>query len=541
MSIERIDQDLCNGCRLCLDTCPVDVFRLDTLAIDIGEFPPCRQACPAGVDIRSYLYLLREGMIEEAINVLRESLPLPAVTGRICPHPCESECARNEVDEAVNINSLERFVADYWLREKAQPVRKVYAAKVAVIGSGPAGLSCAYFINKMGYPVTVFEAMPVLGGMLRSAIPAFRLPKDVLDAQIDYIKNKGVDFKAGVTVGKDVSLEELNNTYQAVFFATGTQLSKKLEIEGIEHDGVFWGLEFLRDMNLKGNVMVKGNVVVIGGGNVAVDLSLTALRLGAANVQLVCLETEEEMPAYKEEIKQALDEGVAIDGSWGPKRILGSEGKVTGIELIRCTGVFDETGTFSPSFDERESKTMEADTIILAVGQSPDLSFVSGSMKINGGNSIQVDPVTLETSLAGVFAGGDAMGGTSSVVEAIAMGRRASVSIDRYLRGEDLRAGREIKPKRVLRPPKEGIAEMTRQKTQLLTTDERAGNFQEVKMGFNWDMVNLEAQRCMTCGSRAVIAYPEHCMLCLYCERDCPVKAIYVSPEKKELPLMAWG
>lgn len=541
MSIEWIDPDLCNGCRLCIDTCPVDVISLDTFVAERGEFPPCRQACPAGVDIRSYLYLLREGMIEEATDVLRETLPLPAITGRICPHPCESECARKEVDESVNINSLERFVADYWLKEKADPVRKIYAAKVAVVGSGPAGLSCAYFINRMGYPVTVFETMPVLGGMLRSAIPAFRLPKDILDAQIDYIRDMGVEFKANVTIGKDVTLKELNETYQAVFFATGNQLSRKLEIEGAEHEGVLWGLDFLRDLNLKGKAMVKGSVVVIGGGNVAVDVALTALRSGASDVQLVCLETEEEMPAYEEGIKQSMDECIGINNSWGPKRILGSDGKVTGIELVNCVGVYDETGKFNPSFDTQKTKKMKADMVILAVGQSPDPSFVSNDMKINEENAIQVDPVTLETSISGVFAGGDVVGDTSSVVEAIAMGKRASVSIDRYLRGEDLREGRETTPKRVLRPPKEGIAMMTRQRTPILPADKRAGNFQEVKTGFNWDMVNLEAQRCMTCGSRAVITYPEHCQLCLYCERDCPVNAIYVSPEKKELPLMAWG
>ncbi len=541
MSIERIDIALCNGCRQCIDACPMDVFRLDTLVVDREEYPPCRLACPAGVDMRSYLYLLREGMKDEAINVLRESLPFPAITGRVCPHPCEAECARREVDEAVNINSLERFAADYRLKEKAQPVRKIYAAKIAIVGSGPAGLAGAYFMTRMGYPVTVFEAAPVIGGMLRLGIPEYRLPKDVLDAQINYIRDMGVEFKTGVTIGKDMTLEQLKKDYQAVFFAIGNQLSSKLEIKGAELDGVLWGLDFLRDVNLKRPAEVRDRVVVIGGGNVAIDVALTVLRLGAKEVKLVCLESREKMPAYEEEIKQAIDEGVGINVSWGPKRILGKGKRVTGIELVCCTKVFDEQGKFNPSFDEQMSLTLEADMVILAIGQAPDLSLVPRGMKMTARGTIQVDPLTLETSLPGIFAGGDIVAGTSSVVEAIAAGKKASVSIDRYLKGEDLRTGRDVKPNRVKHPPKEGIAKMARQQTPLLPVGQRAGNFREVKTPFNLRTAIVESQRCMTCGSRAVIKYPDDCQLCLFCERDCPVKAIYVSPERKVTPMMAWG
>jgi NADPH-dependent glutamate synthase beta subunit-like oxidoreductase/NAD-dependent dihydropyrimidine dehydrogenase PreA subunit len=519
----------------------MDCIRLDTFVTAREEYPPCRLACPAGVDVRSYLYLLREGMNDEAINVLRESLPLPAITGRVCPHPCESECARKEVDEAVNINSLERFVADYWLKEKAQPIRKLYSAKTAIVGSGPAGLAAAYFLNKRGYPVTVFEAMPVLGGMLRIGLPEYRLPKDVLDAQINYIRDMGVEFKTGVTIGKNITIEELKKYYSAIFFAIGNQLSSKLELEGVELDGVLWGLDFLRDLNLKRQAKVRDRVVVIGGGNVAIDVALTALRLGAKEVKLACLESREKMPAFEEEMRQAVDEGVGINVSWGPKRILGKGRKVTGIELVRCTRVFDEEGRFNPSFDEQASKTMEADMIILAIGQVPDLSLVPKGIKITERGTIQVDPVTLETNLPGIFAGGDVVAGTSSVVEAVAAGKKASVSIDRYLKGEDLRTGREIKPNRVTKPPKEGIANMVRQQTPLLPVDQRAGNFEEIKAAFNLRTVILESQRCMTCGSKAVIKYPDDCQLCLFCERDCPVKAIYVSPERKVTPMMAWG
>ncbi len=542
MSIERIDPDLCNGCRLCIDTCPMDVFRLDTIVEDREEFPACRLSCPAGVDIRSYTYLLRNGMIEKAIDVLRESLPLPAVTGRICPHPCESKCAYAEVDQAVNINALERFVADRWLKEKALPMPKIYAARVAIVGSGPAGLACAYFLVKKGYPVTVFEAMPALGGMLRSGIPEFRLPKDVLDSQINYIRDLGVEFKTGVSIGKDIPFKKLIKDYDAIFIAAGSQLSRKLRLEGSDLEGVRGGLDFLRDLNLKGKVPVTGRVVVIGGGNVAIDAALSALRLGAEDVQLVCLESRDEMPAYEEEIAQAKDEGVAINVSWGPRKILGSHGKVTGIELVRCSRVSDEGGNFNPLYDEKKTKIIKADMIILAVGQMPDISFVPNSIKTTQDNTIKVDPITLETNLSGVFAGGDVIiPGGSSVVEAINKGKQAAISIERYLKHEDLKAGRNLRPKRVIKPPKEGIARMPRQSAPVLRVKQRSGNFKEVKMGIDADAMALEAQRCMTCGSRAVITYPDDCQLCLFCERDCPQKAIYVSPERKELPMIAWG
>ena len=540
--IERIDADLCNGCGICVDSCTMDCIRLDTLVAERGEYPPCRLACPAGVDIRSYIHLLKEGMIEEALSVLREALPLPAITGRICPHPCELECARKDIDGAVNINSLERFVADYWLQENAQPVRKIYAAKVAIVGSGPAGLAAAYELAKKGYPVTVFEALPVLGGMLRIGVPEYRLPRDVLDAQINYIRDVGVEFKTNTAIGKSMTLDDLKNEgYQAVFFAIGAQLGQKLDIEGTKLNGVLWGLDFLRDANLKRGVKVKDNILIIGGGNVAIDVALIALRLGAKEVQLACLESREEMPAYEEEIQQAIDEGVIINVSWGPKRILGDGKKVTGMELVRCVAVFDKEGRFNPSYDEKVTKTIETDMVILAIGQTPDLSLIPRSVRKTEEGTIQVDPVTLETTLPGVFAGGDVTSAPGPVVEAIAAGKEAAISIDRYLKGEELKARRGEKPKRVRKLPKEGIEKVAREATPLIPVDQRGGNFKEVKTGFSEDTMMFEARRCMTCGSRAIIKYPEDCMLCIYCERDCPQKAIYVSPEKMVPPLLAWG
>ncbi len=541
MSIELVDLELCNGCGLCVITCPLDVIRLDTVVADREEYPDCRRACPAGVDMRRYINLLKDGMVKEALAVLRESLPLPSVTGRVCPHPCESDCSRREVDDAVNINALERYVADYFFEEKAELPQTIYAAGMAVVGSGPAGLSCAYFLRRMGYPVTVFEAQSVLGGMLRLGIPEFRLPRRVLDAQLDYIRDMGVEFRTGITVGRDVAIEELLQEHAAVFYATGNPLSRRIEIDGVALDGVLWGLEFLVAVNLRQRTEVKGTVVVVGGGMWPSMWPLTALRVGATGVDMVCLEAAEEMPAFKEEVGQALEEGVRIHHGWGPRRVLGAEGRVTGVELVRCDSVYDNRGRFCPSYDETVTRMVDADMVIMAIGQASDPALLPPGLETGGSGAVLVDPITLETSLPAVFAGGDVVSGPASVVEAIASGRRASASIDRYFKREDLRAGRYLLPKRVKKAPKEGMESLEREQTPVLPVDLRTGSFEEIKRGFDEDTANREVRRCMTCGSRAVISYVDDCMLCLHCEHYCPQKAIYVSPEKRVAPLVPWG
>jgi NADPH-dependent glutamate synthase beta subunit-like oxidoreductase len=491
--------------------------------------------------MRGYIYLLMEGKLEEAINLLREALPLPAITGHVCFHPCEKECARKEVDEAVNINALERYVADYWLQEKAKPALRIYSRKTAIIGSGPAGLAAAYDLVKMGYPVTVFEAQALLGGMLRTGIPEYRLPRTILDAQVDYIKGMGVDFRTGVTFGKDLTLTELRkNGYEAVLFVIGAQQSRRIEIEGARLPDVLWGLDFLRDVKLKRKVTVKDHVAVIGGGNVAIDAALTALRVGAKNVRVVCIERREEMPAHEEAIKTAMDEGVDLSVSWGPKRVVGDRKRMKGVELVRCLSVFDEAGRFNPSYDEKTTQFMEADTVIFAIGESTDLSILPREMKTRN-DHIVVEPVTLETNLPGVFAAGVAVSGPGSVVEAIASGKKAAVSIDRYLRGEDLKAGRQAEAKVVKKPPREGVEKRPRQAIPLLPVDQRKSNFNEIKMGFDRDRAEREERRCMACGSKALVMYLKDCMTCYTCEKDCPERAIFVSPEHALPRVSSWG
>jgi NADPH-dependent glutamate synthase beta subunit-like oxidoreductase/NAD-dependent dihydropyrimidine dehydrogenase PreA subunit len=340
-----------------------------------------------------------------------------------------------------------------------------------------------------------------------------------------FFKGVGVDFKTGVAFGKDLTLVGLRkNGYESILFAIGAQESRKIGLDGVELTDVLWGLDFLKEVKLKKKVRVKDRVVVIGGGNVAIDAALTALRLGAKDVRIVCLERKEE----------------AISVSWGPKRVVGSRRKMEGIELIRCLSVFDDAGKFNPSFDEKTTRFMETDMVIFAIGESPNLSVLPGEMNTNN-NHILVDPVTLETNLPGVFAAGVAVTGPGSVVEAIASGKKAAVSIDRYLKGEDLKAGRETEPKVVKKPPREGVEKRPRQSVPLLSVNQRKNNFKEIKTEFDKNRAEQEERRCMACGSLAFIRYLDDCMTCYTCEKDCPEKAIYVSPEHVLPKVSSWG
>jgi NADPH-dependent glutamate synthase beta subunit-like oxidoreductase len=541
MAILQIDPDKCVGCGVCENSCSMDVIRLNTLFAEQEEITPCRSGCPAGVDMRGYIHLLTQGKMEEAVRLIREALPFPAVTGHVCFHPCEGECARKEVDEAVNINSLERYVADYWLHERAEPAPRLYSEKTAVIGSGPAGLAAAVDLVRMGFPVTVFESESVVGGMLAAGIPEYRLPGKILDAQIGYIRDLGVDFRTGVIFGEDLTLGDLwEEDYGAVLLAIGARKSARLQIEGVELAHVLWGLDFLKAVKFSRKIRVMDRVAVIGGGNVAMDAALTALRLGAMEVGIYCLESREEMPAHEEAIRIALEEGVSLNPCWGPKRVEGKTGAVAGIELVRCLSVFDAAGRFRPSFEEGTTRSVETDMVIFAIGENTDLSVLPAGVEAER-NHILVDPETLETSLSGIFAAGVAVHGPGSVIQAVASGKKAALSISRYLRGMDLRAGRESELRTVRKPPCEGVEKKKRQATVLLPADKRKKGFEEIKIGFTPERAEKEAQRCMACGSKAGIAYAEDCMTCYSCERDCPEKAVYVSPAPVVPRISSWG
>jgi NADPH-dependent glutamate synthase beta subunit-like oxidoreductase len=456
----------CYECGTCTATCPVArVFEkhynprlffqklslnLENVLTETGLWlcamcDRCHERCPHGLKLPEIFLLLRklaikQGYLPDAVKkvgetlaILREEIPFPMVFGWLCLRPCEEKSRRDELDNLV-LDALQRSVARY-KTEEATPLPKTHKENIAVIGSGPAGLTAAHELVKMGFPVTVFESLPEPGGMLRVGIPEYRLPKEVLDVEIEHMRDLGVEIKTNIAVGKDLLFDDLLKEYKAVFIATGTHRSRKLRVEGEDMEGVVHALDLLRQVSLRKRPTLGERVIVVGGGNVAMDAARTALRLGAKEVLLACLESREEMPAHEWEIREALLEGVALNVSFGPKEILGDGKKVTGIKLIRCVSVFDENGMFNPSFDETVTKVLEVDTVILAIGQAPDLSFLGEKLDVLGGRTIAVDPLTMETVLPGVFAGGDAVSGPATVIEAVAAGKIAAASINCYLRG----------------------------------------------------------------------------------------------------------
>jgi len=469
--------------------------------------PPCLTNCPGTVEIPSFLSKVREGVLNEAAKILLNSNPIPSITGRVCPHFCEKECNRDDFDESVSIRCVERFIGDYILEnanEIIKPPETDTGKSVAIVGAGPAGLSAAYFLRMLGHHVTVFDRMEEPGGMLAYGIPAYRLPKDIVKHLIRSFQNMGIEFKSKVDVGKDVRLEDLMRDFSSVFLAIGAWRQPSIGLEGEELTQS--GLEFLININLK----VKGDfgkkVVVIGGGNVAVDVAITASRLGAEEVILTCLESREEMPALKWEIEQALEEGVKLMPSWGPYRVLESGGKVRGMELVRCTSVFDRGGNFDPTFDNAIKERVEADQIIMAVGQATDLSFIDPkwSLKVDRG-LIVVDSGTQRTNMPGVFAGGEVTSGPATVIDTIASGKRAAIAIDLYLKGAGTLA--EDKGEKTVKPflkfNSEYLKTISRNEAQKLPISRRSIYVEDI-LGLGLDEIEIEANRCFNCGCVAV-------------------------------------
>jgi len=399
--------------------------------------PPCTEQCPSGVDIPSYLSLVRQGDLAGAAAILLEKNPLPAITGRVCPHVCEQECNRGDYDDAVSIRDVERSLGDYILdhADELLPPAFETGRRVAVVGSGPAGLSAAFYLRRKGDAVVVFEKFAEPGGMLRYAIPSYRLPLEVLRRELALLEALGVEFRCGVEVGVDIGLDELRREYDGVFLAAGAWGQPGL---GLAHEELLdSGLEFLTAVRegLRDNPGEK--VVVIGGGNVAVDVALAARRLGSADVSMVCLECDEEMPALTWEVEQARAEGVAVYPSWGPASIMVEDGRLTGLELVRCTCVFDENKRFNPAFDENCRETITADRVFLAIGQKAELEALDPEGALRGrGRYLTVDECTQATSLARVYAGGDAASGPATVTAAFAAGRRAAGSLHAALSPE---------------------------------------------------------------------------------------------------------
>ncbi len=493
----------------------------------LTEFtPPCTRECPARIKVREYISLIKEKHFEEAYKLLKDKIPFPVTIGRVCHHPCEKKCYRGQFDEPIAINILKRFIADYALKNKKKPskVEITKKEKIAIIGSGPAGLSAAYKLVKMGYSVTVFEALPVAGGIPRFGIPDYRLPKNVLETEIDDIKSLGVEIKLNTSI---TDIKHLRKQYEAVFIAVGVQKSRKLNVPGEELDGVICGLEFLKSLNLEKKVSLGKKVIVIGGGNVATDVARSALRLGAETF-IVYRRSRKEMPAIKEGVEEAEREGVQIKYLASPKKILGTN-KVSGIECVRMKlGEPDESGRKRPIPIEGSEFVIEADTIILAIGEYPDFSFLKGSVKTEK-QRIVVDPKSLATDQPGVFAGGDVVTGPATVIEAIAQGTKAAVCIDRYLRGEPMKYGEEALPLIELEKMNLSMVETkSRIKSHSLPVKERMGNFKEVNLGFTEEEALEEAERCLSCGS---------CKLCKLCSIYCPDNAAKMGETEAEINL----
>jgi len=507
----------CKFCLACVEVCPTGALMDKEIKAGERELSlvPCKYACPAGVDVPRYIYLIAQGRYAEASVVVREKVPFPSVLGHACARLCEKQCRSREVNEPIAIWALKRFIVDcdakLWKTrvKKASPTGK----RVAIVGSGPAGLTAAYYLARLGHSVSIFEAMPKLGGMMRYGVQEYRLPENVLDKDLEEILNLGIDVKINMSIQEGLTLKELKGRgYDAVIVAIGLQKSRMLKVEGSNAQDVLGGLDFLRDVRLGKDVKIKEQVLVVGGGNVAMDVALTALRLGAKEVQVACLEKREEMPAFPWEIQQAVEEGIVIHNSWGVKKILCEGEKVTGIELIRCVSVFDQDGKFNPSFDESATQTMKADMIIFAIGQASDLKGLDGAdaLKLTALGTISVNDSTMETSVLGVFACGDIVKGPASIVEAIALGRRAASAADKYLDGN---GNIEETFVTVEKPSpwlgrEEGFAYKSRAEMPTLSVEKRRGNFAEVELGFNEKEAVEEAKRCLRCDLRLQIRQP---------------------------------
>jgi NADPH-dependent glutamate synthase beta subunit-like oxidoreductase len=545
---------------------------------------PCMMACPAHTNAGRYVGLIAEGRFEEAYRFARDPNPMASICGRVCAHPCETACRRGVIDKPIQIRALKRFLTERYGPESKnfKPVdtqqQPKLPWKVAIIGAGPVGLSAAHDLALMGYSVTIFEAAAVPGGMLYLGIPEYRLPRDVVEAQVREILEIGdITLKLNQRAGKDFSIDHLRSQgFNAVLIAVGAHRSRDLSIPGIDLDGVHKGIDFLLNVNLGYKFTIGKKVVVIGGGNVAmdvarsaarevvrqhemqteewaknltavaahemVDISLSALRLGASEVHIVCIERRDEMPAAMEEIEEAEQEGIIIHAGLGPKRIVGASGRVIALETLETKRVFDETGKFNPEFQPGSESALECDTVILAIGQTTNLDFLgpASKIRISPRGLIEVDRNSLMTSEPGVFAGGDCVFGPRLIIDSVADGKRAAIGIDEFLRCEkhaDPIIEIEVLDRHQMIV---NYMEIARQAVPMLPLERRTG-LTEVEIGFNEETAVLEAQRCLHCWINTIFEGTEvdgtECVLCGGCVDVCPEQCLELVPlESLEFP-----
>ena len=514
-----------------------------TFAIKKADRAPCVLACPANLSAQGYVQLIKEKKFPEALSIIMDRLPLPGTIGRICPHPCETDCRRQEVDEPIAICDLKRFVADAadWSNLPVPEVPKK-SEKVAIVGAGPSGLSCAYHLALQGYQAVIFEAAPEAGGWLRYGIPEYRLPRKVLHQEVDYIQRCGVQINYNAPIGGDRTIRKLltKDGFNAVFIGVGAQDSIRLPVPGSDAQGVLWGVEYLKDSAMGKKPEVAGKkVVVIGGGNVAMDVARTARRQ-AANVTLISLESREEMPASPWEVHEAEQEGIEIINRWGVKEINAAGGKVTGLTLKAVERVFDTEGRFSPTYFEDRTTTQDADVVIMAIGQKTNLKFITEAdgIALTPRGLIETDAATKETSVTGVFAGGDVETGPWIAIAAVAAGREAAISIDRYLSGQDLKAGRTFPLRPIPKeqghwnPVPEKAEKRARAAMPTQPVEAWIKSFNEINLGLSEAEAVAEADRCINCGI---------CSECMQCVGACQAGAIShdLSPEPLDLEVGA--
>ncbi len=563
-----INEDNCVACGNCVEICPVNAVTLGTnlgssVEAQIPDYKPardnwipsaedhwnyinernitakegtapCKVACPAHISVQGYLQKAAEGDYLAALELIKRDNPLPAVCGRICSHPCEAACTRGAVDEPLAIDAVKMFIADQELHAETQFVPEKVAdrpEKVAVIGSGPAGLTCAYYLAVDGFQVTVFEKEEKLGGMLTLGIPNFRLEKDVVNAEIDVLSKLGVQFRTGVEVGKDMTINDLRHDgYQAFYLAIGAQKGATLGLDGEELPNVINGVDFLRNINLGKDAKLSGKVVVIGGGNVAIDVARAAVREGAGEVHMYCLESREEMPANLEEQYEALQESVEFHNGWGPMEILRKDGKACGIKFKKCTSVFDANQKFAPQYDESVTEDVEVTAILLSIGQRIDWGDLLAGEEVDllPGNRAKAHEVSFQTKTRDIFVGGDVVTGPRFAIDAIAMGKQGAISISRLLRGLHMTDNRPMQYMEINKT-KAQVGEydsIPRQKEAEVDFEKARKTFEDLRAGLTEEQIRKETKRCLHCG-RSVVDI-DKCIGCGVCTKRCNFDAIHL-------------
>jgi NADPH-dependent glutamate synthase beta subunit-like oxidoreductase len=499
----------CKFCTACVEVCPTGSLVDKSIAPTTREadLVSCKAACPVHMDVPGYLRMCGQEKRDEANAIIREKVPFPGILGRVCLHPCEDACRRGEVNEAISICALKRYAADgdKGLWRNTNRISAETGKKVAIVGAGPAGLTAAFYLRKSGHAVTIYDAGQTAGGMMQYGIPEFRLPREILNKEINDILDLGIDLKSGQVLGKDITLDQMiRDGYDAVFLGVGAQEGRCISFEGSDAPEVLSGVEFLRRVAAGGKIKLQNRVMVIGGGNMAVDVATTALRCGASNVKIACLECQDEMPASPRELQKARAEGVEVITSRGPGRIFREAGKVTRMDLVECTCVFDAQGRFCPEFSENK-ECIAVDQVIAAVGQTSDLSFLQENRQIKVKRGlIVVNEETLETDMKGIYAGGDIADALGTVIHAIAAGRKAAASIDKAIGGsgdiEEVLFPRSNPDPCLGRD--ERFASWPRVKMPELNSETRIKDFQEVALGYSDSQAAREAKRCLQCDLR---------------------------------------